>query len=93
MAHAKLLVQACFDLVDSMQQGTDLVDVLTVGGDGGDLFDDPDWMLEELQPSVNDNVRLSIRLVFDEVKDTCFAGIIETWKDFLRVCSLNRQGV
>lgn len=53
------------------------VDALTVGGDGEQLFHNPDWKPTKLQTSFNESLRLSVRSALDEVKVACVTGSIK----------------
>lgn len=61
VAHAIVWSRAYFELVEGGQKGAGTEDVPTVGGDSDELLEEPDWTLEELRPSINDNVRPIVR--------------------------------
>lgn len=60
-----------FGSVDGVQLHPDVEDVLHIEDDEDGLFDEPDWTLDGFQPSVSDNLSLSMRSTFDDMKMVC----------------------
>lgn len=76
-----------------MQRHPNVEEILQIEDEKEGLFDEPDWTLEELQPSVSDNRKLSVRSALDDIDTTYAAGGIEVLTDFRRVLSLICQDV
>lgn len=57
------------------------------------LFDEPYWTIDELRASISDNVRFSVRSVFNDDKTLCAAGEIEFPTNITGLLSLPCHGV
>lgn len=51
------------------------------------------WMLDELCPSVNDNMKRNVRSASDYTKTAGATGVISVPTDFRRALSFTRQGI
>lgn len=67
-------MQIYFDAADRARNHPDVEDVLHIGEDENGLFHEPNWTLDKLMLSVGDNMRLSMRSAFDDVKTACATG-------------------
>lgn len=74
VVRATVLPLQYFESVDDARHSPDMNSVLFFRYDEEELFDEPYWMLVELQPSVSDYVRRNVRSEFDDVKTTCAVG-------------------
>lgn len=62
-----------FESVDGTRRDPDLDGVLYIEDDADSIFNEPDWTLQELQPSISDNGSLNPWSSLGEVKTACAA--------------------
>lgn len=90
---ATVLARGYFESVERPKRGLDVEDFLYIEGNEEKLFGEPNWKLEESQPSVIVNVRFSVPSALEDVKETCDARGISVLTDVCSVLSLTSQGV
>lgn len=76
-----------------MRRNPDGEDVLYIEDDEDRLFDEPDWTLDELWPSLSDSLRPSVCSAFCDLKTACPAGVIWVSTDVQGLHSLRHQGI